>query len=324
MSIHPGQVMTSLATLLGGATASPNTTLAILGSKTVAIPAAGTVWNALDFQASTLTLAAGGVAPTLLSAVHFAAPTITQTAGVAYTIPAAATVTIDGPPAASAGGGASPTLSNPLALLIRGGRCEFRTSGSAMIAIGECVDSADWGGIGFTYPLSTLNYALIGNGSYTLFNVPGGGNLIFRIGNNVCFSCYPTLNTTFGGLADAPATRLGVLANMLVASAAGAVYDGIKFAASAVSITGSTAITTAGGFNFHTVQAPTITGDTATCVIDKASTLVVTGAPISGANITITLPLAVDIQAGNVRIASLGGTGTRNVVVDANGVLSAP
>lgn len=106
--------------LLGGAAASPNSKLAILGTKTVAVPAANTVWRALDFQASTLTLTAGGVAPAELSAVRFAAPVITQTAGAAYTVPLAATVIIDGPPTAGAGGGATPTLDSSYTLDVRG------------------------------------------------------------------------------------------------------------------------------------------------------------------------------------------------------------
>ena len=81
---------------LGGAAASANASLAILASKTIAVPAAISVWRGLDFQASTLTLTAGGVAPSSLSAAYFAAPVITQTAGAAYTIPVAATLTIAG------------------------------------------------------------------------------------------------------------------------------------------------------------------------------------------------------------------------------------
>jgi hypothetical protein len=40
--------------------------------------------------------------------------------------------------------------------------------------------------------------------------------------------------------------------------------------------------------------------------------------------LNLAAPYAVRVAAGNVRIDSLAGVGTRNVVVDANGVLSAP
>jgi hypothetical protein len=106
---------------LGGAAASANATLAILGTKTIAVPASGSAWNALDFQASTLTLATGGVAPNELAAVRFKAPVITAGAASAYVVPVAATVIIDGPPTASAAGGATPTLTNAAALLVRDG-----------------------------------------------------------------------------------------------------------------------------------------------------------------------------------------------------------
>lgn len=106
--------------LLGGAAASANSKLAILGTKTIATVAAGTVWRAIDFQASTLTLTAGGAAPNELASVRFAAPVITQTAGVGYAIDSAATVMIDGPPTVGAGGGATPTLYRASALLVKG------------------------------------------------------------------------------------------------------------------------------------------------------------------------------------------------------------
>lgn len=106
--------------LLGGAAASAQATLAILGTKTLAVPAAGSAWNALDFQASTLTLAAGGVAPSSLSLVYIAAPTITAPAP-GYVIHTAATVTIAGPPVAAGGA----TITHALALHVLSGASSF-------------------------------------------------------------------------------------------------------------------------------------------------------------------------------------------------------
>jgi hypothetical protein len=127
-----------------------------------------------------------------------------------------------------------------------------------------------------------------------------------------------TLNATGDlGIGVAPTSRLHVVATKTIASAAGAVYDGIKFAASAVSITGNTGIATAAGFNFTTIQAPTIAGDTATCAITHAATLTVTAAPIAGANVTIANPYAFWVQAGNTRLD--GGQIRKGVDVNAAG-----
>jgi hypothetical protein len=95
--------------------------LQVVQNLTVAVPTALTAWKALDLQPSTLTLTAGGVAPTSLSAAYFAAPVITQTAGTVYTLPTVATVTIEGPPTVGAGGGAIPVLKTSLALEVRTG-----------------------------------------------------------------------------------------------------------------------------------------------------------------------------------------------------------
>jgi hypothetical protein len=108
-----------------------------------------------------------------------------------------------------------------------------------------------------------------------------------------------------------------------VASATSLAWQGILFNASTLSVTGATAVTTATGLNLFEVLAPTIAGNTATCTITYSATMIISGAPVAGANVTITNPYALWIQAGNVRIASLAGTGSRPVVADTNGVLSA-
>jgi hypothetical protein len=138
---------TNLSLLLGGAATSANASLAVLANKTVASPVAGTVWNGLDVQASTLTLAAGGSAPSSLSLAHIAAPIITSAA--AYTIPLAATLTIDGPPVAAG----SLTITNSYALRVAAGLSRFAgpidaVSGLRVTGIGS---SAFTSGVGLEF-----------------------------------------------------------------------------------------------------------------------------------------------------------------------------
>jgi hypothetical protein len=129
-------------------------------------------------------------------------------------------------------------------------------------------------------------------------------------------------NLGVGTSAPAAASKLHVVAAKTVASAAGAVYDGVKLATSAVSITGNTAITTAAGFNFTTIQAPTIAGNLATCAITNAATLTITNAPTAGANVTIANPYAFWVQAGNSKFnanilvgGAIGATAAKTIAL---------
>ena len=114
--------ITNETLLLGGAAASPTSIIAALADKDITAPAAGSAWDGIDLQASTLTLMAGGSAPSSLSFAHIAAPTITSAA--AYTVPAAATLTIDGPPVAAG----SVTIANPAALIVASGNVGIGTT----------------------------------------------------------------------------------------------------------------------------------------------------------------------------------------------------
>jgi hypothetical protein len=353
--------LTQLATtaactaLLGGAAASAQSSLAILASKTVAAPIAGTVWRGLDFQASTLTLTAGGTAPDLLAAVHIAAPVITQTAGAAYTVPACSTLYIAGPPAASAAGGATPTLTaaGVATLTVASGNSLLRgkvgIAGGATAPTHDLVVGPDVGNFtpsGTTLAvtstsanasicwgqsvLNSVAFRWIFSGTpasaYAQLNTAGYNNAIMIDGSHLRLqSVNSTGNVLIGATSDLAGTKLQVLATKTIASASGAVWDGVKFAASTASITGATQITTASGFNFHAIEAPTINCNAGGLIIDHSYTVYIAGAPASGTNTpTLSDNGALWIAAGNVKIGSLAGSGTRAVVADANGVLSAP
>jgi hypothetical protein len=88
------------------------------GTAAITAPVALSTWRGLEFATSTLTLTAGGAAPTSLSACYLNAPVITQTAGAVYTIATATTLTIAGPPTAGAGGGVAPVITAAASLVV--------------------------------------------------------------------------------------------------------------------------------------------------------------------------------------------------------------
>ena len=91
---------------------------------------------------------------------------------------------------------------------------------------------------------------------------------------------------------------LNVAQRYTIASAADAIDNEVWFEGTSANITGNTAITTATGFNKFFIGAKTYDGDTDTCAIANAGTLVVGGAPIAGSNVTITNPYALWVQSG--------------------------
>lgn len=233
----------------------------VASSITIAVPAAISTWNVNAFLSSTLTLTAGGVAPTSLSCTIFEAPVITQTAGAAYTVPVAATVTIAGPPAAGAGGGATPTLTASCSLLVRSGTVALGSvfapyagtlmtlggsAGYTAIQIGESSTS----NLFFGWNSAASDYAFVST-------YAGSAPLVLQGGGN---------NVLIGTFTDDAASVLRVLATKSVASAAGAVWDGIKFAADTLTITGGPgAITSLCKF---LVEGPTVTSAAANVTTD--------------------------------------------------------
>ncbi len=267
--------LTQLATtaactaLLGGAAASAQSSLAILASKTIAVPAAISVWRGLDFQASTLTLTAGGVAPNELSAAYFAAPTITQTDGVPYVLPIVATVTIAGRPVARADGGGTPTLSSAMNLRLIGvndGIGVFIADiGSGFgLHIPDVV--APGRGIQAYHSTGTAIRAE-GNDGVGIFAIQYGAGT--AISANVLFGGTGTALSVLGGdngIAIASSGYVNVTCPVSIASVAGAVWNGIKFAADTLTITGGPgAITSLCKF---LVEGPTITSAAANVTTD--------------------------------------------------------
>jgi hypothetical protein len=132
----------------------------------------------------------------------------------------------------------------------------------------------------------------------------------------VVFSASPTLtgtvtgaNSNWSGNVDiGTATQQGLLTvygASTVASAASAKLDYVSLPAATTTITGTTNITTAKGFNAASFYQPTFT-DSSAVTITNAATLYVDNAPAAAGSATITNPWAISVGAGNV---SFPGTG---------------
>ena len=130
---------------------------------------------------------------------------------------------------------------------------------------------------------------------------------------------------TFGTTRYAIYTGAGIvslLGSNTVASAAGATWSGIQLRAATATITGSTNITTATGFNYFNVAQPTLSAASALTVTNSA-TIYIANAPAGGGAgpATITNPYSIWVDAG---ISRFDGNGTYifELPADATGNIS--
>ena len=93
-----------------------------------------------------------------------------------------------------------------------------------------------------------------------------------------------------------------------IASATSATLDDIDVAAETTTITGTTGITTAKGFNKASIYGPTYT-DSSAVTVTNAATLYVDAAPVASGSVTITNPYTIRVGSGNVDFP-----GTANVL----------
>jgi hypothetical protein len=302
-----------------GVAPAASSKLHVVASQTIA-SASGAVWDGVNFATSTATIT--GVTnittATGFNFTTFAAPALSGT----VTVSSAATVQIAGPPTISGGG----SITSPASLVVASGRTglgtntpgstlEVATATNSIVTVSVNTVSCK-GFLGATNAASTIlqmsiNRDIAGVISdagkavayINLFSANLDSSIRFHTtsANNVDATQRMIIDKLGNvGIAATPAasSRLQLTASYTIASAAGAVWDGVNFAASTASITGNTGITTATGFNLCTIATPTIVGDTATCTIDKAASLTVLGPPTAGANITIATPLSFWSQAG--------------------------
>ncbi len=276
--------------------------------------ATGLTWDGIDAQASTLSLT-GSTNVTTATGLNFMvvrAPTIS--AASALTVTTAATLTIEGAPIA---GGAGPaTITNPRALWVQAGISRFdgdvvvtstNSSGNPLATsnpglrirnVTSNISSVQFSfgseAVGSAIQATNTGLQLAANGGIITFTTTSGLLEVARFTSN--------LNTCIGTQTDNAATRLRVDPSKTVASATSAVWDGIDSIASTLTLSGSTAVTTATGVNAAVFRAPTISAASA-LTVTSAATLVVGGAPIAaGAGpATITNAYAFWVQGGQSR-----------------------
>ena len=309
---------------INGASAVATSVLGILATRTLAAPGAGSVWDGICLQPSTLTVTMGAppVTITALKAVNFYGPTIlTSTGAGPLTVTDAYNVYIDAAPVAGAGTGVT-TLTRSWSLGVVG-RASFADggAGSPSIAFGLdpfCGFYHNGAGAGAHIGIAVTglqsgyfyqNGLFVGDG----WTAGGGGTIaVFAGGLGSLFvrgdasTGDGTIDSTnaIGGnifIKSRSITALEIWHSNNIPSAAGAVYRGILFSARTATITGATAITTATGFNANVFMAPTYISDTPTCAITSAATVYISNAPIAGLNVTIANPYALWVASGNTR-----------------------
>ena len=129
--------------------------------------------------------------------------------------------------------------------------------------------------------------------------------------------------TTTGSTLNVTNGRSQFTPTMTIPSAAAAVWNGINVAATTATVTGTTAITTATGFNLFSIAAPTVTNASAV-TITNAATSYIGGAPIQAGSVTITNAYSLWVDSGDVRfdgVTSLGAASSAGTlrIYDANG-----
>lgn len=85
-----------------------------------------------------------------------------------------------------------------------------------------------------------------------------------------------------------------------ISSGASATWDDVKFPQTTTTVTGTTTISTATGFNRVSIYTPTVTDSSAVTINDAASLYIQSG-PVSGGSASLARTYALWVNAGNVR-----------------------
>jgi hypothetical protein len=171
-----------------------------------------------------------------------------------------------------------------------------------------------FGGSGLFQPTAHSIFQAEGSAAFGLITAATAGNIIVDQGSGSDW-----LSKTISGNATLSAS--GVLtvtgasgqftstAARTIASGASATLDDINIAPETTTVTGTTNITTAKGFNKTSLYQPTIT-DSSSVTISNASTLYIDNAPLAGGSVTITNPWALNVGAGQVFFQGANAAGT--------------
>lgn|GEM_PF-6831679 len=122
-------------------------------------------------------------------------------------------------------------------------------------------------------------------------------------------------------LTNTTASALGVSFNIAttLASATSLVLDDVVISAQTTTITGTTQITTAKGFNKFSIYKPTYT-DSSAVTINQGATVYIEGAPVASGSVTLTNAYALWVDSGMTR---LDGNVTFNQGANGDTVLTA-
>ena len=196
------------------------------------------------------------------------------------------------------------------------------TGGTVNIAAHTYTDSATaasgtatgWTGVSVQRPtLAASNATVTTTDAATLY-----------IANGPAAGTNQTLTNSWGLWVDDGAVRLDLTTSK--ASAASAVCRALYLPAATQTISGSTNITTATGYNYIEVAQPTMSAASA-MTITNAATLYIADAPAAGGAgpAAITNAYAVWVDSGAVRFdgaATIGGALTQTGVIDANSTMT--
>ena len=214
------------STLLGGAAASATSSLAVLSSKTLAAPAAGSLWDGIANRASTLTvtMGAGAVTITALKAVNLYGPTIlTGTGAGALTVTNAYNVYIGAAPVAGSGTGAT-TLTNSWSLGVAGA-VQIGSMVGGAVTTGHGLDiTFTVMSVGDAFGAGPLFYLQTANG-YPTVNSRNNHDLRFSANNAYAFSVTASGQNLVLGATAAGATAAKCLALTNAATAPSASAD---------------------------------------------------------------------------------------------------
>lgn len=263
--------------------------------------APGAVLDAVLFDAATATVSGTGSITTPLGFNQntFKAPTYTS--GSAVTVVNAATVAISGPPNTSG----SLSITNPSVLWLQNGRLTISGADGATNAIyldrtsNQSISKTGGGYLAIT--VLDNNFLYFDTNNTARVQIGGTGNVVLSNNN--------TFTSTAGN---------GVVFRYDQAVTAGTsvTLDNYLFDSSTITMSGTTAITTATGFNFATFKAPGITGSATT--ISKAATVAISGAPNPSGSVSITNPYALWVQGGAVAISGVDAS-VRAIIFDRSG-----